>query len=175
MVTAMDNIAAGSPLTISLGDPTNPSPLFATYGFLDDDCPAIFCKAMDLEEMDELGLGFKDLLISTDAGEVSPQVWDLFLYKLLRNNGDENFPAFFEACRSGDEGTKQQIHGQYFPYTLEALKEHVNNILQTVDALTMKARSYDTNTHPRVPVIVAHNELVKRTFLKVQQQLAAMG
>ena len=44
-VTAMYDIPAGSPLTISLGDPTNPTPIFAQYGFLPQDCATIFCKA----------------------------------------------------------------------------------------------------------------------------------
>merc|ERR1712194_758987 len=125
--------------------------------------------------MEELGYGYKDLLIGTENGDVAPQVWDLFLYKLLMQNGDPNLPAFFEACNSGDENAKQQFHSQFFPYTLEALKNHVNFILGTVDELSNKARSYNPMTHPRVPVIVAHNDLVKTTFLKVQQQLNAMG
>lgn len=176
MVNALDNIQAGSPLTVTLGDPTNPSPMFATYGFLDDDCPAIFCKAMEhQDEMEELGFGYKDLLIGTDNGDIAPQVWDLFLYKLLANNQDPNTPAFFEACSSGNEAAKQEYHSQYFQYTLQALQEHVNYILGTIDELTYKAQSYDLNRHPRVPVIVAHNNLVRRTFEKVQAQLNAMG
>mmetsp|Transcript_2740 Transcript_2740/g.5720 ORF Transcript_2740/g.5720 Transcript_2740/m.5720 type:complete len:200 (-) Transcript_2740:174-773(-) len=176
LVNANADIAAGSPLTITLGDPTNPSPLFATYGFLDTDCPGIFCKAMELEEeMKELGYGFKDLLIGTEGGEIAPQVWDLFLYKLLKQANDANLPLFAEACRNNNEETKQQYHQHYFQYTLDELKQHVNNILTTVDSLTMKANSYDLATHPRVPVIVAHNDLVKRTFQKVQAQLNAMG
>ena len=43
IVTAIRDIPAESQLTISLGDASNPSPLFATYGFLDDDCPGVFC------------------------------------------------------------------------------------------------------------------------------------
>ena len=45
MVTTTTDVRAGSPLTISLGGPSNPSPLFATYGFLDNDSPTVFCKA----------------------------------------------------------------------------------------------------------------------------------
>jgi len=175
-VNAIDNIPAGSPLTVSLGDPTNPSPMFATYGFLDDDCPAIFCKAMEhIEQMEDLKFGFKDLLIGTENGDIAPQVWDLFLYKLLNDNQDPNTPNFFDACTSGNEQAKQEYHSQYFQYTLQALQEHVNFILGTIDELTYKAQSYDLRTHPRVPVIVAHNNLVRSTFEKVQNQLNAMG
>ena len=55
------------------------------------------------------------------------------------------------------------------------LLEHVDNIIQTVDSLSMKANSYNLSTHPRVPAIVAHNNLVKETFLRVKNQLDAMG
>ena len=176
MANAIYDIAAGSLLTVSLGDPTNPSPMFAKYGFLDDDSPAIFCKAVNhVEEMEDLGYGFKDVLFGTETGEISPQVWDLFLYKLLKDNNDENTANLLMAVKNNDDASKQQLAQQYFPYTLEALKEHVDSTLRLVDQLIMKANSYDRHTHPRVPVIVAHNELVKETFEKVQAQLYAMG
>ncbi|CAB9497968.1 M protein repeat protein [Seminavis robusta] len=174
MATALQDIAPGSPLTISLGDPSNPTPLFAKYGFLYNDSPTIFCKAVQLEnQIKALGYDFKDLLFFTQTGEISPKVWDIFLYSLLEQ--DPNGEGFFAACKSNDEATKQAYHGQYFPYTLDAVKAHVGNILQDIDVLTNKANSYDVRTHPRVPVIVAHNELVKSTFMLVQQQLNAMG
>lgn len=175
MATAIDNIPAGSPLTISLGDPTNPTPLFAKYGFLPTDCSTIFCKAMHLEdEIKALGYDFKDLLFYTETGDIAPKVWDIFLYKLLEN--DQNaLGQFYTACKTNDEGTKQAFHGQYFQYTLQAVREHVNSILRDVENLTQKAYSYDLNTHPRVPVIVAHNELVRNTFINVKAQLDNMG
>ena len=61
-VYAKRDIIAGEPLTISLGTGTNPSPLFATYGFLDESSPGTFCKLMDLQDdMADMKLGFKDL------------------------------------------------------------------------------------------------------------------
>ena len=39
----------------------------------------------------------------------------------------------------------------------------------------MKANSYDLNTHPRVPVIVAHNQLVSQTFTMTAALLEQMG
>ena len=48
-VYASRDIQAGEPLTISLGDASNPSSLFATYGFLDESAPGTFCKLMDLQ------------------------------------------------------------------------------------------------------------------------------
>eukprot|EP00529_Nitzschia_sp_RCC80_P023830 CAMPEP_0113451700 /NCGR_PEP_ID=MMETSP0014_2-20120614/6472_1 /TAXON_ID=2857 /ORGANISM="Nitzschia sp." /LENGTH=457 /DNA_ID=CAMNT_0000343061 /DNA_START=205 /DNA_END=1578 /DNA_ORIENTATION=- /assembly_acc=CAM_ASM_000159 len=178
LATAVEDIQAGSPLTISLGDPSNPTPLFAKYGFLYNDCTTIFCKAMHLlPEIETLGYEFKDLLFETTTGNIAPKVWDIFLYKLLENADETGDMAaqFYVACKTNDEDTKQNFLNQYFPYVLDAVKNHVDNILQDIDILTNKAQSYNIQTHPRVPVIVAHNNLVKDTFLKVQQQLYNMG
>lgn len=74
-VTAMYDIPAGMPLTISYGDPTNPTPIFAQFGFLPADCTTLFCKAMHLESyIKELGIDFKDLLIQVETGEIAPKV-----------------------------------------------------------------------------------------------------
>jgi len=79
-VTALYDIPAGSTLTISYGDPTNPTPLFAQYGFLPQDCPTIFCKAMHLEpQIKELGYDFSELLFQTDTGEIAPKVSYVYL------------------------------------------------------------------------------------------------
>lgn len=177
VVTTTQDVPAGSPLTISLGDPTNPTPLFAKYGFLYDinECTSIFCKAMHLQkEIETLGYDFQQLLFYTQTGDIAPAVWDLFLYNLLQNDPQE-MQAFFYACTLNDEATKQAYHQHYFPYTLEALKQYVNGMLQEIDTLTRKANSYNVLTHPRVPIIVAHNNLVADTFLKVKAQLDAMG
>lgn len=175
-VSALYDIPAGSPLTITLGDPTNPTPIFAQYGFLPNDCATIFCKAMHLDpQIKELGYDFKDLLFQTESGEIAPKVWDIFLYQILQNNDQGAADEFYAACKTNDEGTKQQYHDQYFQYTLDALKQHVYGILQDVEQLTMKAQSYDLQTHPRVPVIVAHNTLVRDTFTMTAALLEQMG
>ncbi|KAL7465800.1 hypothetical protein ACHAXS_006117 [Conticribra weissflogii] len=176
LVNTIADVQPGSPLTISLGDPTNPTPLFAQYGFLYDDCKTIFCKAIHLEEqIQDLGYDFKDLLFQTETGEIAPKVWDIFLYKILRDNDPNAADQFYVACKTNDEDTKQQYHDYYFQYTLQDLKNHVYSILGEVDQLTMKAQSYDLETHPRVPVIVAHNNLVRDTFTMTRQLLEAMG
>ena len=168
------DIPAGSPLTVSLGDPTNPSPLFATYGFLAEDAPGTFCKMMDKQdEMKDLNLGFKDVLFYKN-GEISPEVYDLVLYDILKFD-EEQRASFYEACVNGDADTKNAYHGQYFSYTLDALKEHVNKFLKEIDDLRATAQSKDPATHPRLPVIMAHNEFVKQTFLAVQANLNSMG
>lgn len=175
-VTAMYDIGPGEPLTISLGDPTNPTPIFAQYGFLPADCATIFCKAMHLDpQIKDLGYDFKDLLIQTESGEIAPKVWDIFLYEILQNNDQGAADNFYVACKTNDEGTKQQYHDSYFQYTLEALKSHVYGIMADVENLTAKAQGMDQNSHPRVPVIVAHNSLVSNTFTMTAQLLEAMG
>lgn len=59
-VTSLYDIAPGSPLTVSYGDPTNPTPLFAKFGFLPMDCATVFCKAVHLEsQIAELGYEYK--------------------------------------------------------------------------------------------------------------------
>lgn len=71
----MYDVPAGMPLTISYGDPTNPTPIFAQFGFLPADCATLFCKAMHLESyIKELGIEFKDLLIQVETGEIAPKV-----------------------------------------------------------------------------------------------------
>ena len=96
-VYASKDIPAGSPLRMSLGDPTNPSPLFATYGFLDESSPATFCKMMDKrDEMQALGYDFSNLLFYKDTGDISPEVYDVVLYSLLGNADPGLQQAFYQ-------------------------------------------------------------------------------
>jgi hypothetical protein len=125
------------------------------------------------EEMQQLGYDFSQLLFWKETGDASPEVYDLFLYSILAQDPD-NQQAFYQAVVNGDENTKSQYHEQYFPYTLEALKSHVDDTLKELDDLSSKARTYDPVTHPRVPVILAHNQFVKDTFLKVKENLSNM-
>ena len=115
------------------------------------------------------------MLFQTETGEIAPKVWDIFLYELLQNNDPDSANAFYQACVSNDEGTKQQYHDNYFSYTLESLKEHVRGLLGSVDELNYKAQGYDLETHPRVPVILAHNNLVRDTFSKTDTLLEQRG
>eukprot|EP00980_Cylindrotheca_fusiformis_P028584 scaffold22613_cov126-Cylindrotheca_fusiformis.AAC.4 len=175
MVYASKDVPAGSPLRMSLGDPTNPSPLFATYGFLDESASATFCKLMHMtDEMQQLGYDFSNLLFFKETGEISAEVYDVVLYSILLKNDPGAAQGFFQAVTSGDEATKNQFHEQYFQYTVEELRNHVDSTLADLDRLSNIARSYDVRTHPRAPVILQHNAFVKETFLKVKQNLDAM-
>lgn len=175
MAYASRDVSAGSPLRVSLGDPTNPSRLFATYGFLDESSPATFCKLMHLtNEMQQLGYDFSNLLFYKDTGDISTEVYDVILYAILAKNDPNVAQGFYQAVVSGDMDTKNQYHEQYFVYTKEELQKHVYGTLRDLDKWSSIARSYDIVTHPRVPVILQHNAFVKETFLKVKQNLDNM-
>ena len=171
------DVPAGSPLRLLYGDPTNPSQLLATFGFLDESAPATFCKIMNIKpssELRDLGLEFSRMLFYKDTGDVSTEVWDVLLYDILSSNNKNVQRAFYEAHMRGDGATKNAIHQQYFYQTSSALKKHVDEFLQEVEVLSQNARAKDPKEHPRVPLILAHNEFVKSTFLKVKQNVDPM-
>ena len=176
LVYSTKDIPAGSQLRMSYGCPTNPSQLFATYGFLDETSPATFCKIMRIQptpELKNLGLDFSRMLFFKDTGEVSQEVWDVLLYDYLRGDKDTQ-RAFYEAHMSGDQATKESIHDYYRYETASALKDHVDSFLTSLDELSAKAASKDVNEHPRVPLILRHNNFVKSTFLTVKARLDPM-
>ena len=107
--------------------------------------------------------------------EIAPKVWDIFLYEILQNNDPNAAQQFYMAAQNNDEATKEQYKEQYFQYTLDALKQHIYGIMADCENLTYRAQSYDLNTHPRVPVIVAHNQLVSQTFTMTAALLEQMG
>ena len=66
------DVPAGSPLRLSYGDPTNPSYLFASYGFVDETSPATFCKLMNIRptpELKDIGLDFSRMLFFKETGD----------------------------------------------------------------------------------------------------------
>ena len=70
------DVPAGSPLRIQYADPTNPSFLFARYGFLEEDTPATFCKLIPAhinKDMESLGYAENRMLFYKN-GEVSEEV-----------------------------------------------------------------------------------------------------
>ncbi|KAL7541012.1 hypothetical protein ACHAXR_010555 [Thalassiosira sp. AJA248-18] len=169
------DIPAGSPLRIHYSDPTDPTPLFAKYGFLDESSPGTFCKLMHTrKEMEALGYTYANLLFYRETGAISPEVYDVVLYHLLLKSDEGAANGFYQAVISGDEATKGQYHDQYWAYTKEELQKHVDGTLRDLDRWSAKANSYDLNTHPRVPLILQHNGFVKETFQRVKQSLDMM-
>lgn len=170
------DVPAGSPLRMSYGDPTNPSRLFATYGFLDETSPATFCKIMSIQptpELRDIGFDFSRMLFYKDTGDISEEVWDVMLYQNLSVDQAEQ-QAFYNAHMSGDAATKQAIHQKHFLQTSTALKNHVDGFLTQLDELSAKGVGKDVNEHPRLPLILQHNEFVKSTFLTVKARLDPM-
>jgi len=171
------DVPAGTPLRMSYGDPTNPSALFATYGFLDETSPATFCKIMTIQptpELLDIGYDFSRMLFYKDTGDISQEVWDVVLYAQVLTADKAAQQAFHQAHINGDINTKQAIHQQYFPQTANALKEHVDTFLSTLDELGAKADGKDVNEHPRLPLILRHNDFVRQTFLRVKANLDPM-
>mmetsp|Transcript_7086 Transcript_7086/g.17106 ORF Transcript_7086/g.17106 Transcript_7086/m.17106 type:complete len:463 (-) Transcript_7086:233-1621(-) len=175
------DVPGGSPLRMSYGCPTNPSHLFATYGFLDETSPATFCKIMNIEATQELrniGLDFSRMLFYKDTGDITEEVWDVLLYTILEDVDDDERQtqrAFYKACMSGDVDTKNAIHHEYFHKTARVLQIHVDSFLQNLDRLEAKAATKNVVDHPRIPIILEHNEFVKQTFLRVKENVDAMA
>lgn len=104
--------------------------------------------------------------------KVTQEVWDILLYKFLRENEEEEtLQLYYEAHMKGDFETKQAIHEQYEPETWAALKDHVDNFIIQLEELSAKAYGRNVNDHPRLPLIVRHNEFVKNTFLAVRSNI----
>lgn len=125
------------------------------------------------QELLDLGYDFSRMVFYKETGDVSQEVWDILLYLHLANNHDDR-QAFYEAHMRGDEDTKNAMHQHYFPETAAALKKHVDTFLRSLDELSEKAVGKDLNEHPRLPLILRHNEFVRETFLTVKARLDPM-
>lgn len=173
------DIPAGSPLRTSYGCPTNPSYLFATYGFVDDTAPATYCKMMHYEstpELRNLGLSYSRMLFYKDTGDITEEVWDVILYTLLEDEDEDQElqRRFYQACMSGDVQTKNAMHQEYFYMTSRVIQVHVNSFIAELEQLSEKALTKDLDEHPRIPLVLEHNEFVKQTFLRVKNNIDSM-
>uniref|UniRef100_A0A7S0ACS3 SET domain-containing protein n=1 Tax=Minutocellus polymorphus TaxID=265543 RepID=A0A7S0ACS3_9STRA len=174
MYTTRD-VPAGSPLRMSYGDPTNPSYFFARYGFLDESSPATFCKLMltPTAQLKDMGYDYSRMLFYKETGDVSEEVWDVLLYQELAGNRDVQ-QQFYNAHMNGDAELKRQIHQQHFAETSTALLKHIDTFLKQLDELSAKGVGKNEMEHPRLPLILRHNEFVKETFLQVRQRIEPM-
>jgi len=168
------DVPANSPLCMSYGDPTNPSFLLSRYGFLDQSSPATFCKILPphvSEEMKNLGYSHSNMLFYKDTGDVSEPVWDIMLYMALGETDPAMQQQFYHAHTQADYATKQSIHEQYYSLTAAKLANHIDTFLADLEELQTKAE-YGGNPmeHPRLPLIMRHNEFVRNTFLSVRSQ-----
>ena len=170
------DVPANSPLRMSYGDPTNPSFLLARYGFLDESSPATFCKILPShvsEEMKNLGYAHDRLLFYKDTGDVSEEVWDILLYMALGETDTTVQQKFYQAHMQGDYATKQSIHEIYTPLTMTKLAEHIDKFLNELDSLEQKGQyggKVAADDHPRLPLVLRHNQFVRETFLAVRHK-----
>eukprot|EP00566_Odontella_aurita_P013548 CAMPEP_0113545714 /NCGR_PEP_ID=MMETSP0015_2-20120614/11415_1 /TAXON_ID=2838 /ORGANISM="Odontella" /LENGTH=453 /DNA_ID=CAMNT_0000446111 /DNA_START=144 /DNA_END=1505 /DNA_ORIENTATION=- /assembly_acc=CAM_ASM_000160 len=167
------DVPARSPLRMSYGDPTNPSFLFARYGFLDESSPATFCKIIPQhisKELIDMGYAHNRMLFYKDTGEASQEVWDVLLYQILSSSNAARKRELYNAHMEGDYETKQLLHQQFYPETSARLLEHIDTFLYQLDELSAKAAGRDFREHPRLPLILRHNEFVRNTFVAVRAQ-----
>ena len=172
-VYAGRDVPAQTPLRMSYGDPTNPSYLFARYGFLDQSSPATFCKINIPHvnsELRQLGYEHNRMLFYKDTGEVSAEVWDVLLYQLLSSTNIAKKRQLMTAHIEEDYETKSLLHEAYYPETSARLLDHIDTFLQHLEDLSSKSSQQDITVHPRLPLILQHNEFVKETFLAVRQR-----
>lgn len=169
------DVPAGSPLRISYADPRNPSFLLARYGFLDENCPASYCKLLPpTVNQDMLDLGYShDRMLFYKTGEVADEVWDIFLYTHLSSISIEEQQTLMRAHREGDYNTKLALHEKYYHATSAALLEHVDSFIEDIDKVIKKSDAhpvYIKNEHPRLPLIHRHNQFVRETFSNVRSR-----
>ena len=165
------DVPAGSPLRMSYGDPTNPSFLFARYGFLDESSPATFCKYVPPhvnKELKEMGYAHNRMLFYKDTGDASEEVWDVLLHQILSSSNIAKKRALHKAHMDNDYDTKQALHEQYYQDTSMKLLEHIDDFIEQLDDLSAKSYGRDVSEHPRLPLILKHNDFVRRTFLAVR-------
>mmetsp|Transcript_7159 Transcript_7159/g.21305 ORF Transcript_7159/g.21305 Transcript_7159/m.21305 type:complete len:457 (-) Transcript_7159:72-1442(-) len=171
------DVPAGHPLRICYADPTNQSHLLARYGFLDESCPATFCKIIvhnPSPELIDMGYDHSKMLFYKDTGEISQEVWDVLLYQELGSRNREHQQAFYDAHVAGDFATKQQYHQHYLPQTLKTLLKHVDYLLIELEELSQNSWRKDVERHPRLPLIMRHNDLVRNIFERVGETLDGM-
>jgi hypothetical protein len=76
---------------------------------------------------------------------------------------------------AGDEASKQNNHEKYYSQTLKALQKHVDYLVQELDELSEMSWRKDVERHPRLPLLLQHNDFVRGTFELVQQNLDGMS
>lgn len=167
------DVPAGSPLRVSYGDPTNPSFLFARYGFLDATTTATFCKLIPAhvnKDMEELGYSQSRMLFYRN-GDVSEEVWDVLLYQHLSATRIGDRRLLMTAHGEGDRITKQMLHEKHCHETSRLLLEHIEEFLAQLDKLGQKAQGRSVEEHPRLPLILRHNQFVREIFLTVRNRV----
>eukprot|EP00977_Amphora_coffeiformis_P008495 scaffold1923_cov160-Amphora_coffeaeformis.AAC.7 len=126
------------------------------------------------QQLVNMGYDPSRMLFYKDTGDVSQEVYDVLLYQILEREDRQTQYALYEAVLNGDEETKMAIHQHFADQTLAALNKHVSTFLVQLDQLSAKGVGKDINEHPRLPLIMRHNQFVKETFQRVQVRLQEM-
>jgi hypothetical protein len=76
-----------------------------------------------------------------------------------------------KAHSESDYDTKQMLHDKYYGETSQMLLNHIEEFLAQLDKLSNKAyeRMREVDDHPRLPLIMKHNEFVRQSFIAVRQ------
>ncbi|KAL3766214.1 hypothetical protein ACHAW5_002560 [Stephanodiscus triporus] len=148
--------------------------LLARYGFLNETCPATYCKLLPpTVNRDMLNLGYlQGMMLFYRNGEVADKVWDIFVYSYLVSvDVNKDVRALMNAHHIGRLSSKLALHEQHYPTVSAALLEHVNSFIEEIDVLIAKAEKIEVrdpnlvfvcNEHPRLPLIHRLNLLSGR-------------
>lgn len=175
---ATRDVASGEHLRTCYGDPSNPSDLLSRYGFLDESSPATFCKIViddPSSELIDLGCHPSRMLFYRDGG-VSPEVWDVLCYRELGKVSRDAQLSFYHAHATGDEATKRGYHEEFHFLTVSALLAHVERLLDELEELELgleiqRGQGRDAALHPRLSLIMRHNEFVRVRLEVVKRNL----
>ena len=98
------------------------------------------------------------------------KVWDILLYQILSGSNIAKKRELYKAHIEEDYETKQLLHQQYYPETAAKLLGHIDSFIGQLDELSAKTYGMDIYEHPRLPLILAHNDFVRNVFLAVRAQ-----
>ena len=174
-VVLLKDVQEGEPLHKSYGQITNPSRFLATYGFFDVSSPAAYCKLMAgktlTPELVNLGFVYDRMVFYHENGAIAEEVWDVMLYTLLEQNDRDQKEQFYNAHMQGDAQTKANMHNHYRPQVKQALLQHVDEMLNELAQCASRIQQGGSQQHENLPMIQAHNDFVRETFLKVRSNL----
>ena len=75
---------------------------------------------------------------------------------------------------NGDEVTKQSYHEQYFTQVHSKLQKHVDYLVNELEELGQNSWRKDIDKHPRLPLLMKHNDFVLEIFERVQSNIDNM-
>jgi hypothetical protein len=176
-VIFVKDVQAGEQLLKCYGHPTNPSRLLSTYGFHDTSPPATYCKLFPgvqvTQDLKDMGFDYTTMVFYPENGGIAEQVWDVMLYTILGQMDPNSQQQFYQAHMSGNAQSKQEFHQHFMPQTIQALVQHIDEILGEISYCDQKLSS--GQVFENMQMIADHNNFVRQTFLKVRANLEQMA